>query len=324
MNTDAIGGYLGLELPQYDQEWYPQALRFQSARAAFLALLRTHAPAAVWVPWYLCDSMLEPLRTAGSIVKRYALRHDLGCPDIALADGEWLLYVNYFGVCDRHVDDVLARFPHEQVIIDNAHAFFSPARDNLATIYSPRKFVGVPDGGYLTTRASVELPEVTDDGSVARSSHLLKRLAGGAESGYADYAAAECSLEWQEPRRMSPLTQRLLAAIDYPQVRARRASNFSFLHECLGRRNRLTLAAAPDCAPLCYPFLGAPQGLREAWRSQRIYSATYWPDLEQSQDMPEFERSLPRNTLFIPCDQRLSPEQLAPLARQVLEYLDRQ
>jgi hypothetical protein len=28
MNTDAIGGYLGLELPQYGQEWYPQALRF--------------------------------------------------------------------------------------------------------------------------------------------------------------------------------------------------------------------------------------------------------------------------------------------------------
>ncbi len=322
MNSDAIGGYLGLELPPHGQEWYPDALRFQSARAAFLAMLRSHTPAAVWVPWYLCDSMLEPLQTAGSTVKRYALREDLACPEIPLGDGEWLLYVNYFGVCDRHVDDVLARYPREQVVIDNAHAFFSPVRDNLATIYSPRKFVGVPDGGYLVTQAPVALPEEIDDGAANRCRHLLARLATGAEAGYADYATAESSLQWQEPRRMSPLTRHLLASIDYPSVRARRAANFRYLHTRLGSRNPLSLAADPECAPLCYPFGSAPRGLREAWRARRIYSPTYWPNLGPTAGMPAFEQSLPETTLFIPCDQRLSPERLEPLVQHLLEQLD--
>jgi hypothetical protein len=38
--------------------------------------------------------------------------------------------------------------------------------------------------------------------------------------------------------------------------------------------------------------------------------------------MPDFERGLPDATLFVPCDHRLSPEQLEPLVQQILEHLD--
>ncbi|MPV69913.1 hypothetical protein [Burkholderia sp. BE17] len=319
MIDDAIGGYLALEWPDCGREWHRDAMRFQSARAAFLALLRARMPSAVWAPWYLCDSMIEPLRAAGTPIRRYALNRDLGCPTIALGDGEWLLYVNYFGVCDHHVDDVLARHPRERVVIDNAHAFFSSSRDCLATVYSPRKFVGVPDGGYLVSQAHMPLPERTDDDSIARCRHLLTRMAAGAEAGYADFAAAEASLQQQEPQRMSTLTQRLLAGIDYDTVRARRIANFRYLHARLGSRNRLSLTDKTDRVPLCYPFFGAPRGLRDIWRTQRIYSATYWPDLPSGPDIPDFERNLPHDTLFVPCDQRLSPEQLKPLVDQILE-----
>ncbi|HDR9801806.1 TPA: hypothetical protein QDC55_005996 [Burkholderia cenocepacia] len=323
MSEDAIGGYLALEWPDGRHEWHRDAMRFQSARAGLLALLRARVPSAVWAPWYLCDSMIEPLRAARIPVRRYALNRDLGCPTITLGDDEWLLYVNYFGVCERHVDDTLSRHPRERVVIDNAHAFFSEPRDCLATIYSPRKFVGVPDGGYLVSRVHVPVPEVSDDHSLARCRHLLARLATGAEAGYADFASAEASLQQQEPQRMSTLTQRLLAGIDYDTVRAKRIANFNYLNENLGSRNRLPLVSVPDCAPLCYPFVGAPRGLRDQWRRQRIYSATYWPDLPPDPDMPDFERNLPHDTLFVPCDQRLSPEQLKPLVNQILEQCRR-
>jgi hypothetical protein len=61
----AIGGYFELELSRGRGEYYPDAYRFQSARAAFLALLQTGQPARVWMPRYLCDSMFEPLRRSG-------------------------------------------------------------------------------------------------------------------------------------------------------------------------------------------------------------------------------------------------------------------
>lgn len=319
--TIAIGGYFQFELPRGRGEYHDGALRFQSSRAAFLALLRTQQPRAVWVPWYICDSMIEPLRMAGIPVKRYEIDRALHVKSADVAQDEWLLYVNYFGLCNIQVADVLQRFPRERVVIDNAQAFFAPPQDCLATLYSPRKFVGVADGGYLLTRAQVELPEEIDTGSLARSTHLLARLADDAESGYADYATAEESLKLQAPRRMSALTQRILASVDYNEVRARRIANFDYLHSRLGQYNRFTCVRAEGSVPLCYPLSGAPATLRAVLQQQRIYTPSYWPDLDGGPAMPEFERSLAAATLFVPCDQRITDAQIERVAQRILEQL---
>ena len=317
----AIGGYFELELPQAEASLHGDALRFQSSRAAFLALLRAGRPTAVWMPWYICDAMIEPLRMTGTPVKRYRLDPDLRVDSADLAPGEWLVYVNYFGLCARQVDDVLNRFPRDQVLIDNAQALFAAPADCLATLYSPRKFLGVPDGGYLVTRQPVDLPSTTDDGSLQRCGHLLTRLAKDAEAGYADYAAAEESLKQQEPLRMSALTERLLAGVDYDSVRARRVENFAFLHEKLQRYNRFEFRYDEQAAPLCYPFFNAPAGVRETLRARRIYTPTYWPDVADAEGAPDFERQLPGSTLCLPCDQRLSREDLAPMVQHLLDRL---
>ncbi|HZZ04018.1 hypothetical protein [Paraburkholderia sp.] len=317
----AIGGYFELELPQAGSTLHDGALRFQSSRAAFLALLRSLRPAAVWMPWYICDAMIEPLRMAGTAVKRYRLDSDLRVQSVDLAQDEWLVYVNYFGLCEHQVDDVLRRFPSERVVIDNAQALFAQPRDCLATLYSPRKFLGVPDGGYLVTQQRIDMPNAIDHASVQRCGHLLSRLAQDAEIGYADYAAAEESLKYQQPLQMSQLTQRMLASVDYDAVRARRVANFAFLHEKLQRYNRFTFHHREDTAPLCYPYFGAPTGLREALRAQRVYTPGYWPDVAAAEGVPEFERDLPDSTLFLPCDQRLARDDLAPIVQRILDRL---
>ena len=317
----AIGGYFELELSRAEATLHDGALRFQSSRAAFLALLRAMRPTAVWMPWYTCDAMIEPLRMTGTPVKRYRLEADLRVQSVDVAQGEWLVYVNYFGLCAQQIDDVLSRFPRERVVIDNAQALFAQPAACLATLYSPRKFLGVPDGGYLATQQPIEMPEAIDNASLLRCEHLLTRLAKDAEAGYADYAAAEDSLKYQEPLRMSALTQRLLAGIDYESVRARRVENFAFLHEKLQRYNRFKFRYDEHAVPLCYPFFGAPAGVREALRAQRIYTPTYWPDVAAAEGAPDFERGLPDSTLCLPCDQRLTLADLAPMVQHLLDRL---
>lgn len=324
MNADqprAIGGYFELELPPAGPTLHDGALRFQSSRAAFLALLRSLRPAAVWMPWYICDAMVEPLRMTGTPVKRYRLDSDLRVQSVDLAQGEWLVYVNYFGLCEHQVDDVLSRFPRERVVIDNAQALFAQPRDCLATLYSPRKFLGVPDGGYLVTQQPIDMPDAIDEVSLQRCGHLLSRLAQDAEAGYADYAAAEESLKNQEPLQMSRLTRRMLARVDYDAVRARRVANFAYLHEKLQRYNRFTLHHREEGVPLCYPLFGAPLGLREALRAQRVYTPGYWPDVAAAEGVPDFERDLPDSTLFLPCDQRLTRDDLAPIVQRILDRI---
>ena len=123
-----FGGYLPLELP-HGQELYTGAgvLRLNCGRNAIVAALRDAGAKKVYLPYYNCNTVYDAVTRAGFAVERYPLdaRRLPVCP--ALGDGEWLLYVNYFGIAS---DDLLAevkrRWP--RVIFDNTQAFFSAPR----------------------------------------------------------------------------------------------------------------------------------------------------------------------------------------------------
>ncbi|HEY4898422.1 MAG TPA: hypothetical protein VIH79_01735 [Candidatus Nanopelagicaceae bacterium] len=153
------------------------------------------------MPKYICDSMLAPLKATETEIAFYDIDSDLDVSnDVQIEDGDWLLYINYFGVCTTQEDRLLKRFSSSQLIFDHSHAFFSPPRDCLATIYSPRKFFGIPDGGLLLTSLPVIELEEIDTGTVARCTHLLKRLDGTPESGYQDFKFAEETFSDMQPR----------------------------------------------------------------------------------------------------------------------------
>ncbi|WP_054773161.1 hypothetical protein, partial [Methylogaea oryzae] len=271
--------------------------------------------------WYLCDSMVEPLRMAGVECARYAIGADLApAGPIPLGAGDWLLYVNYFGLCDGQVDRLLASYPAGQVVVDNSQAFYSAPRPCLATIYSPRKFFGVPDGGYLVTELALVPPAEQDGDSIDRCCHLLQRLAFDAESGYAQFAAAEQSLAGLPPKRMSSLTEKLLNAIDYEAAGSRRRENFAFLQQRLGNANRLPLAPQPDAEPLCYPFLPESPIRRGALQARRLYVPQYWPELlAENIPIPPFERGLADGLIPLPVDQRYGSAEMTELLQRLAD-----
>lgn len=322
-STGAIGGYFELELPARRPLPYPQSLRFQSARAAFVALLRAGKPERVWMPHYICDAMVAPLADVGVEIAWYDVDRDFEVDDsVRLGIDDWLLYVNYFGVCDRNVADVLRRFSSDRVVLDYSQAFFSPPVDEaLATLYSVRKFFGVPDGGLLATRLPVSPPELRDTGSIERSAHLMLRLGESPEAGYAAYREAEESLAAYEPTRMSKLTEEILSTIDLDSVKRKRRENFLFLHEKLGERNRLSLDPTGFSAPMCYPFLTDSDDLRARLIEHEIFLATYWTDaigrLTGDWSGNQVARLLP-----LPIDQRYGPSDMQRVVDTVLEYIE--
>lgn len=324
MTENSIGGYHGLELPVACGEYHQDAYRYQSARAAFLALLLAGRPNRAWIPWYICESMIEVITMAGIPISRYRINNRFEiADDIQLGAMDWLVYVNYFGVCDVNVDKTLQRFPHNSVIVDNSQAFFSNPKKCLATIYSARKFFGVPDGGYLVTKWGIEIPKEEDDGSLGRCDHLLKRLAISPEAGYADYKIAEDSLKMQYPKRMSQMTQRLLSSIDYETVRARRRDNARIIHEHLRSINLFQIDLDPDTAPLCYPFWNSKEGIRDYLIGKRIFIAQYWPEVAKCNDDGGIEQSIAREMSALPCDQRLNADSINRLLECVWTVVGR-
>ncbi len=319
-NVRAIGGYFGWEPMQHAMTpWWSQAVAVQSGRMALrLALPRT--PATLWLPAYFCAPVAECLAAAGWRLQRYALADDYG-PDHAIQPeaGDRVMVVDYFGLCSQAVDRAVARFGADTVIVDASMAWFSMPRQGVATAYSPRKFVGVPDGGVLVTKAAVaEVLPADEAASQARTAHLAKREAGDVAGGRPDFALAEASLDADIlPRAMSALTRHRLASIDGSDVAGRRRSNAQQLSVGLRAMGLGDTVLDENAVPLCWPLAGVDAA---AWRAslaaRGIFCAAYWPGMT----LPDHDvvgRRLIEATLFLPMDQRYGAEDMDYLLQSI-------
>ncbi|MBC7604850.1 MAG: hypothetical protein H7255_19610 [Ramlibacter sp.] len=314
-DRDAIGGYFALEPAGVEQPTFHLAGHaFQSARAAFLALLEARRPHRVWLPEFLCDSMAEPLAQAGVEEARYALGPAFSpSKKIGLVPGDWLLAVNYFGLLNTAIDDFMATYPPEQLVIDNSQAFYAAPRSVLANLYSARKFLGVADGGFVVGHDLALADHAQDTGTPARSAHLTLRRDQQAEAGHAAFTQAEASLANQPPLRMSSITRELIEHADHARICEQRRRNYQMMAAHLDDLNELSLPLAEGAIPLCYPFVArASTGLRQLLWNARIYVPCYWPELlDGRRAVPARERRWASELLALPVDQRYDADGLA-------------
>ncbi|NOR69317.1 MAG: hypothetical protein GQ532_06405 [Methylomarinum sp.] len=300
-----IGGYFEFELPVSKTHLYSDAIKFQSARAAFYALLEEGKPNRVWMPNYICDSMILPLHSLNIEVKFYDLTIDLDVSEsVVLKKSDWLLYVNYFGICSAQEIKLLNRFNSNQLVFDHSQGFFTPPSKCLATIYSPRKFFGVPDGGYLFTDIQITEPTEVDGQAVYRCEHLLQRLDDNIEFGYDLYKKNEESFRDVRPFKMATLTNNLLSSLNYAEIKNIRNVNFKMLHERLEKINLFKICIASIDGALCYPLLIDDSKLKIQLLKKRIFVATYWEEVQNRAKASSLECFLVKNLIAIPCDQR--------------------
>lgn len=315
-----IGGFLPLELPR-GEEYHPSAIHLNSARYALEYVLRIKSYKKIYLPAYICDSVLQPIKRLHLATAFYRL--DQQFMPVLERDPEkdaCLLYVTYFGVTRAAAEIVSRRFKH--VIIDNTQAFFEPPIAGTDTIYSARKFFGVPDGGYLYTDSADRLT-LTEDSSYYRCDGLLKQIDAGHDAALPLYMENEAYLDHCGMKQMAALTKRLLESINYPLVRAQRNRNFRQLHEALGRFNRLDLSAVKLNGPLCYPFLierGAR--LKNFLLDRKILVTDYWDDVLARVTPGSFEHQLATNLVALPVDQTLSESDCASIIQSVRSFLD--
>lgn len=296
---DAIGGYFELELRK-GVHFHKDAIRLNSGRNCFEYILRARGYKKVYMPYYTCQVMFDTANAAEVEIVYYSINEQLEPSALPqLQRDEAFLYTNYYGLKQRCVEK-LAKYYGTQLIVDNAQAFYAKPIAGIDTFYSPRKFFGVPDGGYLYTnvRLNETIPHAE---SLLRMKHLLKRIEQGAESGYADYQEAEASLDNRPIERMSKLTDALLSSIDYVDVAACRKRNYEYLSQQLGMNNLIHLPLEPDAVPMVYPYWTGDAGLRKRLIANKIFVATYWPNIGNDCGL---ETLLKSNLLPLPIDQR--------------------
>lgn len=305
---EAIGGYFSLELP-LREESHKVAIRLNTGRNCLEYILRARGYKKVYVPYYTCEAVMEPINKLGIPFEYYHIDiHFEICDRLSLQDDEALLYTNYFGLKQRYVEQLAEQFG-SRLIVDNTQAFYAKPIQGIDTFYTCRKFFGVADGAYLYTDKLLD-DEFVQDESFYRMAHLLKRIDLSAEQGFADFRKVDDGLDNQPIRKMSKMTYRIMQSIDYEAVAKKRRENFQILHKALGKENYFDLTLEEIDVPMVYPFLSNKQGLREKLINRRIFVARYWPNVLEWTSDKEFEHLLASQMLPLPIDQRYGKEEM--------------
>ena len=314
----AIGGYFELELP-VGKQLHREAIKLNTARNCFEYILLARNYSKVYIPYYTCDVLLQPLHKHGISYEFYHIDEYL--EPIAtphLKKNEVFLYTNYYGLKQKCVERLVGIYG-SKLIIDNAQAFYASRIEGVDTFYSPRKFVGVPDGGYLYTDCILDR-NIVQDKSYDRMQHLLQRIDEGAEAAYALFKANSALLGNVPIRWMSVLTERLLEGVDYDRVKSRRVENFRYLHGALAESNRLSIDFLNDAVPMVYPYYTGDFTLRSRLIKEKIFVATYWPNVLQWCSPADTEYALCNHILPLPIDQRYGEEDMERIIQLIKSW----
>lgn len=296
-----IGGYFELE-KLINNEYYRNMIRLNSGRNSLIYIMESRDIKKIYLPYFLCDSVSKKVIKEGYKVGYYEIDKEFNpIFNKDLKNGEYLYIVNFYGQIDNNR---LLKYKNEykNIIIDNTHAFYQEPILNIDTLYSCRKFFGVPDGAYLHTNSKLNR-SLEIDNSKDRIRHLVGRLGGGASEFYNDFQENDESFENEKLKEMSKFTKNILGAIDYKKAKEIRSENYKFLFENLNKINELKVNLVEG--PFTYPLLIKDgEKIRKKLIDNKIYISMLWPNVpnQVAEDSVEYRYS--KNILPIPCDQR--------------------
>lgn len=314
-----IGGYLQMET-FHGEEFHQGLLRLNLGRTALLYALQELHVSVLYLPRFICDSVTSACRSWNGTVKWYSVTEDFLPSDSFNPErGAYVYLINYYGqLTEEHILSLKQKFGN--ILVDNTHDFYQKPVQGIPTLYSCRKFFGLPDGAYLYLP---ERPEnygtLPQDCSALRMSHILGRLEHSASDYYQDMLNTAHSFYSEPVKRMSPLTQNLLRGIDYKEAAQRRRENYKKLESLLGSQNGRAFRM-PD-VPFVYPFYTSKASfLRKKLAEEKIFVPAYWNNVITQSSPDSTEWDLASHILPLPVDQRYLPEDMNIIAH-VLETL---
>ena len=308
-----IGGYI--ELDTYTGPMlYEDGIKLNCGRNALAYIIKAKKINKINVPKFMCDSNDKVLIENGVEVIYYNIGLDFK-PQIKDYDG-WLYVVNFYGQLTNEYILTLGK----NVIVDNAQAYFQRPVKGVDTIYTCRKFFGVPDGAILYTDKLIEINLM--DESYNRMNFLLGRFERTASEFYKDYVDNNHFFKDEPIKIMSKLTENLLHGLYYDVIKKKRTENFSYLNSKLASINKLTLKI-PEGAFMYPLYIDNGFEIRKKLQDKKIFIPTLWPAVFNLCSENDLEYDMAKNILPIPVDQRYGIDEMNIIINSILELLNK-
>lgn len=321
-----IGSFIGLDLRDSGEFYHGQIniARLNSARAGIYHSCRLYDCNSLYIPYYLCPSVKRFLQMNGIDVKSYFINERFEPVNIEQKNGEAILLVNYFGILASSKIIMLASH-FKNVIVDNSAAFYSNPVEGCYSVYSPRKFFGVPDGCYVIGKNAEEYTsDYEQDFSSETASFLLKRIEFGTSATYGERMENEKRIDKTGIRNMSILTRMLLNSIDYIGIKAKRKQNFYIAYELYRQINEIdpSVYADNECVPMVYPLVIEKTDLNDKLKEKLIYTGRWWNQVLNEVPEYTFEAWFSNYMVPVPIDQRYGSQELTYVHTSIISSIE--
>lgn len=336
-----IGGKFGFPVELSEVRSHPAFLDgnpvlLLNARSGIKLVVDQLRPKNIWLPSYLCPTILSAIDRSISKIHYFPINSQLELSSLEFIDqinaNDILLIIDYFGF---PADSEILTFIQEKgcmIIKDCSQALFSDFHsDNFEFhLFSPRKFLGVPDGGilHISDHVNVKRPLLTpppDEISYTSFKALIHRrefdLYGGDRVWRQEFNQVE---EYLQPGyyRMSELSLLVLEnAFNFEQICNQRRDNYLALSTMLSE-----IALFPTLPEDVIP-LGFPIKLQNRDEVQRnLFSKNVYPPIHWNLDKfvpSEFVDSheLSQQIMTLPCDQRYDQDDMHFVAYAVRDLI---
>jgi len=316
----AIGGFFEMEEIGLNADPYHklESLKLVNGRSALFVLLDYLKPRKVLLPFYSCDSLLQPILKLGIPFDYYSVDEGLLPQTGNFEESDFFIFINYFGLLEKELLAFAAEKNIKNFVVDNTQSFFSRPKDYYA-FNSARKFFGVTDGAFLFLNSEPVSEKLSP--SFFNNDFLRLRKDGNLQMSYALYKENElkqpCGMY-----QMSGDSDEILKRLNYSAIADKRKKNFIYLHNNLGSFNTFKFTLSPDTVPFAYPFVPVKQVQKQLLYDSGIFFPTLWEEVRAKNIIGfNWERKLSSYLIPLPIDHRYSLEDMDYIIKHILNQL---
>jgi hypothetical protein len=316
-----IGGFFELEIGKGDSLYHDDAIKLSTGRACLNLLLKNRKFDKVYIPFYCCDALFEPLELNKIEYRFYRINGALEIKDnIELGPSEAIVYCNYFGVKSDYVNTLIEIYG-DKLILDNSHSFFTKDIDLIDSFTTARKYFGVADGAFLYLSENPDMSGIKRNESISMD-HNIHSLLNEQELAFAEYKAYEKSLN-SDINLISEVSERILKTVDYDNVKHIRDLNFNFYNKAFRHINLLQIDNNVNSC-FCYPLLLESPVQKRLLHKEKIFIPSYWLDVlnRKGNEDYELECQLSKDLLPLPIDHRYGTNELEKVVDTIKDLID--
>lgn len=343
-NKQMLGGFfeLGLEdiAPAKGSIWdlwvgSKEYFGFYNARTALMRALWEKGITTIWLPAFISQNFLSVFVESQFIIKLYDITPQLDIAYDFLSEvnkGEAVLTIDYLG--KPFSADFYAKLASRDDILwvhDKSYSMDAGIESKADIIvYSPKKLLGVPDGGILICLDAEKIGAWCEKENNSCSSQLNAQIMRYENFGNVftqelmQYEqTAQKNILIKQP--MSRLTQSLLKRFSAAELIEKRKQNWKILYDVLHEHclwKIANLSFAPYAFPLRVPAFLTAEILQTVLAKMNIVTERmYWTFPQQNSTIKNNYDLLAKEIVLLPCDQRYSREQMQNLAELVHKVL---